>query len=545
MRVLKCPAHARLDAVLPYRSRLVEGPAGIVTHRALDLPIVAEERDEAPVLIVDREGDTGHFELFGRARPLDPAGAFVWQSIELDLRPVFMLESVGEHLELKLTDDAAQRILFAPGLSKELNGPLLGELMNAFLELLPLQRIKELDAAEMFGTEARNGVEAHRSLGRERIADTEEPWIEEPDDIASVRFMNRLAILREELLGAIQTDLLAEPEMMHPHPAFKFSRANACEGDAIAMRRIHIGLDFEDERAEAIVAWGDDEIARCKAFGWRLREVFKLTKEGLHAEIRKRASKEDRRERAAEKSRLVPLFPCAFKKLDLILQRRRRFFTKPLFEERIVDTGDLHYGLLLVARGAFRKARDVAIADMIDALEKVATADGPGDWIGRDLEDLFDLTHQLERIARGAIKLIDERDDGDSAHPADVEKLLSLRLDALRRIDDHDGRIGRHECAIGILAEIVVAGGIEEVPADSFVLELEDGRCDADASLLFELHPIACRRLFGFARFNGSGRMDGASVKEELFGEGGLTGVRMRDDREGASPMVFVSHKGH
>ena len=61
---------------------------------------------------------------------------------------------------------------------------------------------------------------------------------------------------------------------------------------------------------------------------------------------------------------------------------------------------------------------------------------------------------------------------------------------------------------------------------------------------LLDLHPVAGRVARGAARLDGAGEMDGAAVEEELLGERGLAGVRVRDDRECAPALGFASEGG-
>ena len=46
-----------------------------------------------------------------------------------------------------------------------------------------------------------------------------------------------------------------------------------------------------------------------------------------------------------------------------------------------------------------------------------------------------------------------------------LEQLDGLGLDALGGVDDHDGGVGSHERTVGILGEVLVAGGVEDVHA--------------------------------------------------------------------------------
>jgi hypothetical protein len=44
----------------------------------------------------------------------------------------------------------------------------------------------------------------------------------------------------------------------------------------------------------------------------------------------------------------------------------------------------------------------------------------------------------------------------------------------------------------------------------------------------------------GFAAAHRPGQFDGAGVQQQFFGQRGLTGVRMGNDREGAAALDFV-----
>ena len=132
------------------------------------------------------------------------------------------------------------------------------------------------------------------------------------------------------------------------------------------------------------------------------------------------------------------------------------------------------------------------------------------------------------------IELVDEGQDRDAPHPADLEQLQRLRLDALRAIEHHHGAVGRGQRAVGVLAEILVSGRIQQVEPIALVLELQHGRGDRDAALALHRHPVRCGVALGFAAAHGPGQLDRAAVEQQLLGQGGLAGVGVRNDREGA-----------
>ena len=60
------------------------------------------------------------------------------------------------------------------------------------------------------------------------------------------------------------------------------------------------------------------------------------------------------------------------------------------------------------------------------------------------------------------------------AHGTDFEELPRLRLDALGAVDDHYGRVSRHQRAVGILGKVLMTRSVEDVDAESLILELHD-----------------------------------------------------------------------
>ena len=113
-----------------------------------------------------------------------------------------------------------------------------------------------------------------------------------------------------------------------------------------------------------------------------------------------------------------------------------------------------------------------------------------------------------------------------------LEQLARLRLDALRAVDDHDRAVRRHERAVGILGEVLMARSVENVDAVAAVLELHDGGGHGNAALLFDLHPVG-GRCAGALALDLTGLRDGSAVEQELFGQRGLTGVGVRNDGKG------------
>jgi hypothetical protein len=80
---------------------------------------------------------------------------------------------------------------------------------------------------------------------------------------------------------------------------------------------------------------------------------------------------------------------------------------------------------------------------------------------------------------------------------------------------------------------------IEQVEGNAFALERHHAGRDRDAALLLDLHPVRPRTPRLPARFDLTRKVNGATLKQQLFGKRGLARVGVRDDREGTA---FVGH---
>ena len=119
---------------------------------------------------------------------------------------------------------------------------------------------------------------------------------------------------------------------------------------------------------------------------------------------------------------------------------------------------------------------------------------------------------------------------------AHVEQLARLIFNAVGGIDDHHDTVGGDEGPIGVLAEIVVPGRVDERHATALQLEFESSRRNGDAALLLELHPVRRGMATGVTSPDGPREFDSAGVEQKLFCQRGLARVGVRDDREGAPP---------
>ena len=193
------------------------------------------------------------------------------------------------------------------------------------------------------------------------------------------------------------------------------------------------------------------------------------------------------------------------------------------FAQRLVVQRPLgHRRAPRAALGAV-EVQDLLGPAIVDAVEAVARADRPVHGAAGDAEHALDLVEQIQRLLALAVHLVDEGDDRDAAHAADLEQLDGLRLDPLDAVDQHHRRVGGRQRAVGVLAEVVVAGRVEQVHAAArgtrTAARWSRSRCRAGA-------PAPSSRWWscGARRrlLDRAGQVDGAAVEQELLGQRGL-----------------------
>ena len=410
-------------------------------------------------------------------------------------------------------------------------------MIETFAKPFELTGVGALKPGEDFGCEAGDFAVNDFFIFREGIAHAEFAMADETDDIAGVGDIHRLTIATEKFMGTGETNLLAGLGVKDGHVALEFAGADANEGEAIAMTRIHIRLNLEDESGKTRIGRFDrDAIGGASARGGG---VFEETiEEELNAEIIHGAAEKDGGEfagfdRFAGEGGAGVLEHFMFLEDFLV-----GAFGHAFADGGVLDSVDRDGGFIGAAGNALEEM-DLVAGAIENAFEIGAGAEGPIHGEGFDAEDALEFIEQFKRIARGAIHLVHEGEDGDAAATADLEELAGLSFDPFAGIDDHDNRIDGGEDAIGVLGEILVAGGVEKINPVAAVFELEDGRTDRDAALALEFHPVGSGRALGFAGGDGAGELDRAAVEEKLLGESGFPCVRMRNNRKGAPARDF------
>ena len=128
---------------------------------------------------------------------------------------------------------------------------------------------------------------------------------------------------------------------------------------------------------------------------------------------------------------------------------------------------------------------------------------------------------------------------GNVAQAADLEQLSGPRLDALGGVDHHDGGIDRGQRAVGVFGKVLVARRVQKVEHQILEFEGHHRGDDGDAALALDLHPVGTGVAPLALGLDLAGQIDRAAEQQQFFGQRGLAGVGMRDDRKGPPPRHF------
>mmetsp|Transcript_26231 Transcript_26231/g.62007 ORF Transcript_26231/g.62007 Transcript_26231/m.62007 type:complete len:1071 (-) Transcript_26231:600-3812(-) len=465
----------------------------------------------------------------------DPAGHVVAGGHDAGLDAVLVLQPVGHHLELQLAHRAQQQ--HAAGLGAEdLDRALLAELAQTLAQLLGLERVGHLHRAEHFRRkEGQAGVLQGLALG-DGVAELQHAVVGDADDVAGEGLVQQLALLAHEGDHRVGPQRLAGAHHLEIHAALEAARGHAHEGDAVAVGRVHIGLDLEHHAGELGLLGLDGALHRVALVG-RRGEFDESVQHLLHAEVVDGRAEEHRRLPAAQEVVVHELRRGLAHQLDLaggvvVLH------AEALGVDRVVQA--LQH--LLGAGHAVLAGREHAhalLAQVHHAVELLAHADRPGEGHDGHAQFLLDLVHQRERLLDLAVHLVDEGQDGRVAGAADLQQAAGLRLHAVGRVDHHQRGVHGGQHAVGVFGEVLVAGGVEQVDDAVAVLHLHDRAGHRDAALLFDLHPVRGGMPGRLARLHRAGDLDRAGEQQQLLGQRGLAGVGVADDGEGAAAADF------
>jgi len=153
-----------------------------------------------------------------------------------------------DYLELQRPHGGKQRDALAGVAQVEnLDDAFLEQLIHPFAELLVFARIGIVEIREALRREAGNLVEDDGRVLRESVSDAEARVADEANDVAGISFVDGLAFLAKSLWELEEAHFFARLGVGDDHVALEFAGADPDEGDTVAVPRVHIGLNLEDE----------------------------------------------------------------------------------------------------------------------------------------------------------------------------------------------------------------------------------------------------------------------------------------------------------
>ena len=191
------------------------------------------------------------------------------------------------------------------------------------------------------------------------------------------------------------------------HAALEAARADAHERDAVAVRRVHVGLDLEDHAGELLLVGLDHALDR-GAVARRRRQVDQRVEHLAHAEVVDRRAEEHRRLLAGEKcaarrTRGAAPRTARSRPARLHVLRRRSARRTP---DCRGPRGSRRRPVAVLAR---HEHAHLLLAQVHHAVEALAHADRPGERHGLHAELALDLVHQLQRLLQTVpLVLMDE-----------------------------------------------------------------------------------------------------------------------------------------
>ena len=380
-----------------------------------------------------------------------------------------------QNFKLQYTNNTHNNFLNAGiWLVENLDGALLGYLHDALFKLLALHGVNTLNSGKMFGCEGGNALKAEvLALFTYSVADGEDARVKNTDNVTGKGLVDYGALLCHKLLGLGKAQALATLHMEILLIPFKAAGADAHEGDTVTVGLVHVGLNFEYECGKMFVKRIDDIVVGYSGQGrhGHFKEAFK---ERLNTEVVESRAEEHGAEAATADFLNIKVVACTVQKLYIIGKR---------LSEPVADKLVQLFGLIQLALDSLNPA--LATVELIEgqnmpflpvenALELTAAADGPVHGIGADAKFVFQLLHKLVGASGLTVQLVDEGEDGNMAHGAYLEKLSGLGLNALCSINYHNGGVRRHEGAVGVLREVLMARSVQNIDAVAVILKLHD-----------------------------------------------------------------------
>src|SRR5210317_46597 len=170
---------------------------------------------------------------------------------ELAFNVVFVAKPMRHNVKLKWTDSAKDQVV-VPEWLEQLCCTLFAQLREPFLQCLDTQWILENRAPKYFRRKVWNSRETNFFALRKAVTDVDRAVIVQADNVSCVCRFGMLPVSRQKRDGFGNLHFLAKPDMVNSNPLTILAGADAHEGNAVTMPRIHVRLNFENESSQLL-----------------------------------------------------------------------------------------------------------------------------------------------------------------------------------------------------------------------------------------------------------------------------------------------------
>src|SRR5262249_44032024 len=127
------------------------------------------------------------------------------------------------------------------------------------------------------------------------VPDPQAPMVGQAKDVAGHRFLGQFALAREKEHRGVNGEIAPGAHLAQLHATAESTRAQAHEGDAVAMVGVHVRLHLEHEARDLWLGWSNRARCRTLWLGVR-REPGEAVDQLAHAKIFQSATEEDWRQ---------------------------------------------------------------------------------------------------------------------------------------------------------------------------------------------------------------------------------------------------------